>query len=162
MAGVTTAIVVFILASLAYPQFIKKKAQFYIAVGAVLGIIVFDAVGHMGNSGGGLALVYVIVALLQVVALIALVQAAGGPTAGEMTGEIGHAIEVVRRGEEEKEVIFPLSESMGQRTSPNAAGSRIKHKNDDESPVVYHLDDPEAAAKAPPPVPPSKGPLPLE
>jgi hypothetical protein len=161
MQGVTAVIVAFVLAALAFPQFVKQKTQIYIAVGAVLGIIVMDAIGHMAIGHEGLmTLIYVIVAIGQVVALIALVQAVGGPTPSEMSGGIGHAIEVVRRGEEEKQVIFPLSAAMGQRTSENAAGSRMMRDEDEK--VVYHIDDPEAAAKAPPKDSQPHGPLPLD
>jgi hypothetical protein len=153
MNGVTTAIVVFVLASLAFPALIKKQTRFYMALASVVAIIALDAFGHMSVAPALEAVVYVFVAFLQVVAIISLVQAAGGPSAREIKEEI---IEVVRRGGDETEVIAPQA-GIRPRPPVSSAGSRAK-RDDPDQPVVYHIEDP--APGSPPP--PSKGSLPLD
>ena len=71
-------LVVFVLASLAFPALIKKQTRFYLALGIVVAIIAADAFGHMSVNPYFVSLIYVLVAFLQAVELIALVQAAGG------------------------------------------------------------------------------------
>ena len=51
----------------------------------------------------------VVVGFLQFLAVLTLVLCAGGMNVKTLAGEMGHAYEVIRRGEEEKEVIVPLT-----------------------------------------------------
>src|SRR3954447_14455994 len=102
MQGVTTAIVGFIFVCLAFPHFIKHKPQYYAAVACVIFVIAVDAF----TSG---RFFYAIIASLQIFAIILLILATGGLTARELAGEMVRAYEVIRRGEEEKTVIIPLT-----------------------------------------------------
>jgi hypothetical protein len=111
MEGVTTAIVGFIFVCLVYPHLVKNKPQFYSALGLVLLIILFDAIGHMAElKEGGSSLphvMYVLTALVQIVTIAVLVLCVGGLTVAELRGEVANTVEVIRRGED-KPVLVPL------------------------------------------------------
>lgn len=107
MQGVTTAIVGFIFVCLVYPRLVKHKPQFYSAIGLVLLIILFDAIAHMWQDGGLTRVMYVLTALLQIVAILTLVLCVGGLSVRELAGEVANTVEVIRRGET-KPVLVPL------------------------------------------------------
>lgn len=109
MHGVTTAIVGFVFVCIIYPHLIKNRPQFWSAVGMVMAIILLDAIGHMTASPGALErATYVLAALLQIASMLLLIMSAGGLSARQLADEVGNAFEVIRRGEETKEVIVPL------------------------------------------------------
>lgn len=109
MQGVTTAIVAFLLLCIAMPQLVKNRPQYYAALGIVLAIIVVDALDNMIGSAKFAVLCYALIGFLQAADLLLLFLACGGLTVKELAGEMGNAIEVIRRGESSKEVIIPLS-----------------------------------------------------
>src|SRR5581483_1441814 len=109
MQGVTAAIVGFIFLCVAFPRLVRNKTQFYAAVFAVVAIILFDALAYIGSGSPGLRVFcYAMAALLQILAIVVLILATGGQSLGELSGEMGRAFEVIRRGEEEKEIIIPI------------------------------------------------------
>ena len=95
-----------------------------------------------------------------------LILAAGGLTIKQFGAEIGDAIEVVRRGESEKEVIIPLSEAAkkikADAEANRATGRRAAPAED--VPRVYTIDTPQPSPKpaAPTTPKPDHGPLPLD
>lgn len=109
MEGVTTAIVGFIFVCLVYPHLVKHKPQFYSALGLLLLIILFDAIAHMvvNQHAGLVCVMYVLTALLQIVAILTLVLCVGGLTVRDLAGEVANTVEVIRRGET-KPVLVPL------------------------------------------------------
>jgi len=166
MQGVTTAIVAFIFLCLAIPSLIKNRSQYYVAFLAVVAVIFLDAVAHMfPESAVSLkAVCYVLAGFIQIVAVVMLFLATGGLTFRALSGDM---IEVLRRGEEEKEVIIPLSEEAKQKIRAAQEESERRVKRDEGSPKVYVIDDPSPPAPANPPPAPAKppastGPLPLE
>ncbi len=110
--GVTTAVVLFLFACLVIPDFIKNRPQYFAAFGAVLGIILVNTVALMIGSVRFDVFAGVIVGFLQLVAVIMLVMCCGGMSVKSLAGEMGHAFEVMRRGEDTKEVIIPLTGAM--------------------------------------------------
>ncbi|MGA2582725.1 MAG: hypothetical protein ABSG31_05560 [Tepidisphaeraceae bacterium] len=142
MAGVTTAIVVFILLAQAFPWLIKNKTQYYLAFATVIVILLLDALAHVVDTGGFIAVVYFFNCVLQASALIFIFLATGGLSPKEFADEVGQMIEVVRRGETTKEVIVPLSESA-YRAGPRAAS------RPPEGGKAYVIDDAEVPASGP-------------
>jgi hypothetical protein len=164
MQGVTAAIVAFIFLCLVIPSLIKNKSQYYAAFIAVLAVIFLDAVAHVfpESAVSIKAVCYVLAGFVQIIAVVMLFLAAGGMTLRELGGDM---IEVLRRGEEEKEVIIPLSDEAKQKIRAAQEESERRVKRDEQSPKVYVIDDPTRPAPAnppPPPKPPATGPLPLE
>ncbi len=154
MNGVTTAILLYIFLAVAFPFLAKNKPQFYGALAAVLVIIFLDAISHVAHSDAFSAFTYFMAAMMQIGAVVLLVLSAGGMSPKDFKKEIGDVIEVVRRGESEKEVIIPL---RGSQRPADAGGGEAPQK-------VYKIDDPKAPpAKKPaaPSTPDSQGPLPL-
>ena len=101
MEGVTTAIVAFIFACLVWPHLVKNKPQFYSALGMVLVVILFDAIGHMEKVPGALhAVMYVLAALVQIVTILLLVLCVGGLTVRELAGNVADTVHVIRHGED--------------------------------------------------------------
>jgi len=111
MQGVTTAIVAFIFVCIIFPHIIKNRPQYYAAVAVVLLSILVDAGGFMVSVNEKAALrvvAYVFCAILQVIAIVLLLLSAGGLRARELGKEFARAYEVMRRGEDEREVIIPI------------------------------------------------------
>ena len=159
MNGVTTAILLFIFVSMAIPSLIKNKQQFYAALASILAVILLDALAHVVHSDAFAAFTYFMSALIQIFAVLLLVLAAGGLSVDEFKREITDTIEVVRRGESEKEVIVPL---RGRQPADEARAPEAAPKK------VYKIDDPPAAPPNPAAPkstgqskPDSHGPLPL-
>jgi len=167
MQGVTTAIVAFIFLCLVIPSLIKNKGQYYAAFIAVVAVIFLDAVAHMfpESAVSIKAVCYVLAGFIQIIAVVMLFLATGGLTFRALSGDM---IEVLRRGEEEKEVIIPLSEEAKRKIRTAQEESERRVKRDEESPKVYVIEDPAKSPPANPPQPPpakppdSTGPLPLE
>ena len=123
MEGVTTAIVAFIFVCVIYPSLVKNKTQFYAGFVAALLIILLHSLSVMIRSEGFLVFAGAMTGLLQVAAMVLLFTSAGGLTVKELAGEFSRAYEVIRRGEEEKTVIVPLSGEMPKpRQRPEGTG----------------------------------------
>jgi hypothetical protein len=115
MQGVTTAIVGFIFACVIWPHLVKNRPQFHAGLILLLLIILLDAAAYVAAASAALrALAYGLIALLQVGAILMLFFSAGGVTPRDVLGGIRGAIEVIRRGESEKEIIIPLSGQKGE------------------------------------------------
>src|SRR4051812_49045335 len=153
LEGVTTAIVLFLFACLAIPGLIKNRTQYYVAVWCAVGIILMHTLGLMLRNAGFIVFGGVVVGVLQVVAVLMLVLSAGGLTMKSMAGEMGRAYEVIRRGEEQREVIIPLT---GQKPKP-----RDDDDDDDETPVI-HINTPPTPPPAGSPPAADKSSIPLE
>ena len=121
MEGVTTAIVACVLACVIFPRVIKNKPQYYGAVACVVLIILFGALRLMILSASFLVFGSVMIALLQIGAILLLILSAGGLTVKDLAGELADTIEVVRRGGD-KEIIVPLrGEQPGAGRAARAA-----------------------------------------
>jgi hypothetical protein len=108
MEGVTTAIVAFLFVCVVFPTLVKNKPQYYAAFAAIILIILLWGSEFVINSGAFRAFALFMICVLQVAALILLVLSVGGLTWRELRSEVTEAIEVIRRGETQKEVIVPL------------------------------------------------------
>ena len=154
--GVTTVIVAFIFVCLAMPQLVKNKTQYYAALVCVLIVILLHAISMMAIGSRAVAVVTaVFTGILQIIAIISLVLCAGGLTVRELGGELANAYEVIRRGEEQKEVIVPLSGQTVGASGRRKAGKQ-EREDDEGGRVVYHIESPPA------PAPPSSPPAPTE
>jgi hypothetical protein len=146
MHGVTTALIAFIFVCLIFPHLVKNRTQFYVGLMLTLTVMLFDGLGQMFPGGGfakfcnGMAIVF------QMVSVFILFLCAGGLTWSELGGEMKNAIEVIRRGEEEKEIIIPLT---GQKP-------KARDETDEEPPQRVEINDPRPPAK------PESSSLPLE
>ena len=137
--GITTAIVVFIFACLAWPHLIKNRSQYYAAFVCACGIILLHTLSWMIQSIGFNVIAGFCIGVLQLASVIMLMMCAGGLTLRNLGDEIAGAYEVIRRGESEKTVIVPLR------------GEQPKKKDQamNERPPVVNIDD-----DIPPPPPP--------
>jgi hypothetical protein len=132
-------------------------------------IIFFDAVAHMfpETAPAPRAVFYVLTAFTQIVAIVMLILATGGLTLRELGGDV---IEVLRRGETEKEIIIPLSDEAKQKIHAAQAAAQRRADRDEKEPTVFTIDDPAGKSPGSPPAPakpaPAKpdaaGPLPLD
>lgn len=129
MHGVMTALVGFIFVCVVFPNLVRVKPQFYWALFFICAGIILDSVGVMISPtaiGGFRVFAYAAVAFLEVGAIVLLFSACGGITWREMAGDMAHAFEVVRRGEETKTVIVPLrGEVPKPRKEPTAEREEI-------------------------------------
>ena len=117
MQGVTTGLILFILACFAYPKLIKNKPQFYIAFALVVVIIFLDALSFVVTAGGQhtgafAVFLYFAVAILQILVLVALVLCTGGIELHELAGDMHTAYRFIRHGDEEKPIIVPRTGEM--------------------------------------------------
>src|SRR5687768_15221102 len=122
MEGVTTAIVLFVFACVAWPKLVKNKTQFYAAFVMLLVIIFLHSLNIMlgRESAGFQVFAGAMTGLLQLGAIVLLFLSCGGITFKELTGDLARAYEVIRRGEEEKTVIVPLTGEMPKPRQPAA------------------------------------------
>ena len=149
MHGVTTAIVAFILACLIFPKVVKNKPQYYAAVGIILAVILFDALGRVVAATGFTRFVWILTAVLQIGAIFLLILSAGGLTLKDLAGDLADTFEVIRRGGEEKEIIIPRS---GQPPKPRKM--RDAYDDEEDRPGRIDLDAELRASHPPPPVAP--------
>lgn len=147
MEGVTTAIVAFIFACLIWPELVKNKPQFYSALGLLLLVILLDAIGHMAPDGPLSRVMYVLVALVQILTILLLVLCVGGLTVRELGSEVSRTVEAIRRGGEEKPVLVPLK---GETPPPRESKAEAAPQRINLTP------------EQPPPKPDDTGPVPLE
>ena len=131
MQGVTTAIVAFIFACVIFPHLVKNKTQFYGAFATVLLIILLHSLNTMINSVGFQIFAGGLTGILQVCAIVLLFLAAGGITLRELGSEMSRAYEVIRRGENEKTVIVPLTGEMPKPREPRGAAAGSRDVDDD-------------------------------
>lgn len=150
MEGVTAAIVAFLFVCMIFPSMVRNRPQYYGAFSAVLCIILLHSLNMMIQSTGFEVFAGVMTGLLQIIAIILLFLSVGGLTVRELARDMAHAFEVIRRGEEEKTIIIPLT---GQVPKP-------KDRDDEPPRQVYQINSP---SDAPSPSEPDKNPgLPLE
>ena len=108
MHGVTTALVLFVLACVLFPRLIANRPQYYAGFAMVLAAILIDGVAHIFDNANVRAFAYLATAVLQVGALLVLFLAAGGLTVRGLSREMLGAFEVIRRGETDSEIIIPV------------------------------------------------------
>lgn len=145
MEGVTTAIVAFIFACVIFPHLVKNKTQFYGAFAAVVLIILLHSLNTMIGSVGFQVFAGALTGILQVCAIVLLFLAAGGLTLRELGAEMGRAYEVIRRGENEKTIIVPLSGEMPKPRQAAAPGVGAGSRDLDDDIDEERIDLPPAA-----------------
>jgi len=142
--GVTAAIVAFVFVCLVFPSLVKNRQQYYAALGAILIVIFLHALGLMIKAAGFIVFEGFITAILQIGAIVMLVLCVGGLTVRDFADDM---IEVVRRGEHEKEVIIPLPPHLQAQKEVRSAEKE---------------DAPRERINLTPDVPPEKPSIPLE
>ena len=160
MEGVTTAIVAFVFVCVIYPQLVKHKTQFYAAFTAVLVIILLHSLNVMIGTAGFQVFAGFLTGLLQLGAIVLLFAGCGGVTLRELGSEMHRAFEVIRRGEDEKTIIVPITGEMPKPRQQAAGGGAPTTE-----PTVEKIDLPESAgwpAERPPPRKPGDSSIPLE
>jgi len=158
LEGVTVAIVAFLLVCLALPHLIKNKTHWYVAFFSVLCIILLQTATMMFAQTGVVVVFGALTGFLQVIALIMLVLAVGGLSPRELGADMLKTIEVIRRGEEKKQVIVPLTrEQPAERVRTSDIG--------DDARTIFKIDESDDDVSIPrkPSTPPDepKGPIPL-
>src|SRR5688572_4551996 len=144
MEGVTTAIVAFIFVCVVYPNIVKHKTQFYAAFIALLVIILLHSLNIMfgRESAGFQVFAGAVTGLLQLGAILLLFMSCGGVSLRDIAGEMANVVEVIRRGEEEKTVIVPLS---GEMPKPRQQSSASTPSSGSDVPVAEKIDMPPGA-----------------
>ena len=155
LEGVTTAIVAFIFACVVWPHLVKNKTQFYGAFAAVLFIILLHSLNTMIGAVGFQVFAGALTGILQVCAIVLLFLAAGGITLRELGAEMGRAYEVIRRGENEKTVIVPLT---GEMPKPRGASTTSAARDVDDEIDEGRIDLPPSAGWPAKPQAESRGP----
>jgi hypothetical protein len=140
MAGITTALVVFILVGVALPALIKSKAQFYCAVA-------FTAAAILISPFAFVVFMAFLVAILQVLAFVALVLCAGGLELHEFAEHMVNAYDALRHGEVNKPIIVPRTGEMPKKKPAIITPIEPIH---DETPIPI---EPPPPAPPPPPEP---------
>ena len=147
MEGVTTAIVAFVFVCVIYPKLVKNKPQFYAAFVGVLLIILLHSLSAMQKDSAGFQVFAgATTGLLQAAAVFLLFLSAGRITLRELSSDMARAYEVIRRGEEEKEVIIPITgEQPRPRQQPTPAETRAPEQTPQTAPPTEKIDLPPEA-----------------
>jgi hypothetical protein len=162
MDGITTAIVGFIFVCIVFPKLVRNRTQFYAAFGIIVIMLFLGTLGGIfGYDSKFRTLLITINGFLQLIALVMIVLATGGLSLGELTGEFKNALEVIRRGETEKEIIIPLS---GQSPKVRRTIEEEEAALDAAEGRTFHVIDPPAVPPTPasPPRKPEAGQIPLD
>ena len=122
MEGVTTAIVLFAFACVLFPQLVSNRAQYYIALGLTMLIILLTAIAPV--TGRGYAGIRIFVAILQIGAILLLFLSAGGLTVRGLSRDMLGAFEVIRRGQKDKELIIPIGQEQKEKRRKSAVESK--------------------------------------
>ena len=116
MDTISIPILGFIFVCIIFPRIVKTKPQFYMAFAVLLLILVLDLLINLAGGtaaatiNGGIGKMLVVLrGVLYIVDVILLVLATGGLSLHELGGELKGAYEVMRRGEDTKTVIVPLT-----------------------------------------------------
>ncbi|MDB5323559.1 MAG: hypothetical protein JWN40_5190 [Phycisphaerales bacterium] len=140
MNGIPAIIVAFIFVCILFPRLVKNHAQFYTAFGLVLISMLLWTIATMFGNDPFTRFVSVIDGFLTIAALLMIVLSVNGLSLKDLTGEFKSAIEVIRRGESDKEVIVPLTGEMPKpRRQAGAAGMASEEER-----VVRPVDAPVA------------------
>lgn len=128
MSAITAIIVAFIFVCILFPRLVKHHAQFYTAFGLVLISMLLWTIAMIFDSAGFTRFISVMDGLLTMAALVMIVLATGGLSLKDLAGEFKSAIEVIRRGESDKEVIVPLTGEMPKprRTESHEEERRVE------------------------------------
>jgi len=119
---ISVPIVGFIFVCIIFPKIVKTKPQFYMAFGVTLIILSLNVVANLTGGGSGFARFLIILRdVLWIVDFILLVLSTGGLSLHELSGELKGAYEVMRRGEDVKTVIVPLTGEMPKSREDAAA-----------------------------------------
>lgn len=137
MEGIIAVIVAFIFVCILFPKLVRNPTQFYAAFGMVLLVVVLQTLAMMFGSVSFGRFVAVCDGFLTAASLLLVVMATGGLSLKDLTGEFTKAIEVIRRGEEQKEVIVPIT---GQMPKPR----RREAVPMEDEPVVHTIETPPA------------------
>lgn len=139
--GVTTCVLGFLLVCLVFPHLVKNRPQYYAALAFVVAIVLLHTLGLMIKTAGFQVFAGGMTGLLQAGAIVLIVLCVGGLRVRELAGELKDAYEVMRRGQEQKEVIIPIRGNMPGAVGGSGGGvgprSRVESA---ESPAVYKID----------------------
>jgi hypothetical protein len=147
MSPITAIIVAFVFVCILFPRLVKHHAQFYTAFGLVLITMLLWTIATMFDSAGFTRFISVMDGFLTIAALVMIVLATGGLSIKDLTGEFKSAIEVIRRGESDKDVIVPLTGEMPKprRTEPREEERRVEPIETPAAPVTPAAQPPRAA-----------------
>ncbi len=153
MEGVTTALVAFIFVCVIYPRLVKNKTQFYAALSFVILVILLHSLNTMIGTAGFQVFAGAASGLLQAGAILLLFLSAGGITLKELGSDMARAYEVIRRGEDEKEVIIPIGGEQPKPRSSQPAETIPPARTPETAPPAEKINLPPEAGwptKAPP------------
>jgi hypothetical protein len=136
--GVTTCLLAFLFVCLILPTHVRNRSQYYAALGFVIAIIQLHPLGLMIKTAGFQVFAGAMTGLLQAGAILLVVLCVGGLRLRELAGDLKDAYEVIRRGQQEKEVIIPLR--GGGSGGGGGAGAATYRPQSVEAPPVYRID----------------------
>jgi hypothetical protein len=138
--GVTTCLLAFLFACLILPSLVRNKTQYYAALAFVIAIVLLHALGLMIKTAGFQVFAGAMTGLLQAGAILLVVLCVGGLRIRELAGDLKDAYEVIRRGQQEKEVIIPLRGGGAGGGAAAAAGAKAYRPQPADAPPVYRID----------------------
>ena len=133
---ISVPVVGFIFVCIIFPKVVKNKPQFYMGFAVLLIILIL---GILIEFNPEVRFFRALRGVLWIVDFIVLVLATGGLSLHELGGELKGAYEVMRRGEETKTVIVPLTGEQ-PRNRDDVAAARAAQARRDEGPRSIPLD----------------------
>lgn len=121
MEGVIAACVAFIFVCAIFPKLVRNAQQFYAALGIIVISVLLIGLARMIQHGGFINVIQGITTMGIAAAVLLLFLSAGGITWGGLAGEMKGAIEVMRRGETEKEIRFSKEQVASEIAAARAA-----------------------------------------
>ena len=123
---ISVPVVGFIFVCIIFPKIVKTKPQFYMAFGVTLIILALNVMANLLAVGSMRTFAIILRDVLWIVDFILLVLATGGLSLHELTGELKGAYEVMRRGDDVKTVIVPLTGEVPKSREEAAAERAVR------------------------------------
>jgi hypothetical protein len=151
MNAIPAIIVAFVFVCILFPRLVKHHAQFYTAFGLILITMLLWTIATMFGNPPFERFISVMNGFLTIAALVLIVLATGGLSLKDLAGEFKSAIEVIRRGESDKEVIVPLTGEMPRprRTEAPEAERRVETMETPAAPATPGAANPAGAVATP-------------
>jgi hypothetical protein len=155
MEGVIAACVAFIFVSVIFPQVIRNRPQFYASLVIIVLSLLLQGLAITLGSATFARVITGLTTIGVAATVLLLFLSSGGITWGGLASEMKGAIEVIRRGSTEKEIILPENRRAAQAA---------EMKRDVEQYIASSTQTSAGPTLPKPPTPPTSppGPIPLE
>ena len=109
MDGVIAVLLAFLFLCIVFPSLVRNREQYYAALGITVGALLLQSLALAIGNERFIDVAAGLNGLLYVGVILLLILCTGGLTVRDLAGDMSRTIEVIRRGDTEKEILIPKS-----------------------------------------------------